>query len=111
RMLEAERPAVERLAHQVPWLALNEGYRLAAIEGTHELIQDAGGMPDIGLALTAANIRNDVLQTLPRYRWSGPMDNDTCASCQARKDYVTYAFSIEDMPSCSSECPMGFSCR
>lgn len=111
RLHDTMRPALERLAGQVTWTAYAEGYRLAAINGTHALLRAADAMPAAGLALIEATISESVLGTLPRYRWSGPQDEQTCGPCNARKQQVVYALSVDEMPCCQTVCRQGHACR
>lgn len=111
RLTDAVRPTLELMADRVTWIAYSEGYRLAAIEGTHAMLEAAGAMPFGGQILTTATVSADVLATLPRYAWAGPQDRETCGACQERRGYVTYAFSVTDMPACQEVCGLGDSCR
>jgi len=111
RLVDAERPTLELLAQRVAWVSYAEGYRLAAIEGTHALLQAADALPSPEMPLSTATIAREALATLPRYRWSGPQDAETCGACEARRGHLVYALSVDDLPACQDICALGLACR
>lgn len=111
RLCDAVCPALEVLAGQVTWTAYAEGYRLGAIDGTHARLAAAGVVPTVGVPLTAAGVPAEVLATLPRYRWSGPQDAETCGACADRKRQVVLALGLDEMPCCQDVCAHGDYCR
>lgn len=111
RLMDAERPMLELLAQRATWVGYAEGYRLAAIEGTRALLQAAGALPTAEVPLSTATVAATALASLPRYRWAGPQDADTCGACGERKGRVAYALTTDDLPAAQDVCGLGLSCR
>lgn len=109
KLFAAEAYRIEMLAESLVWSSFQDGMRAGVVEAAREILRENGVLLTDDLSLE--DVPEELIDLLPRYRWTGPDDEATCDPCRQKFGEPVVVLSLADLPAPETVCRFALGCR